>query len=262
MKKILLSLLGGFVLYSGYGQYCSPQYSTACSSGDYIENFSTTGGITNISNLNSGCSAGNYNYHTATKVTINYTGTFNFTVQSGSSWSQGFRIWVDWNNDFDFNDPGENVWNSGSSSTSPFTGSITAPANATGGTYRMRVRCQFAGVPSDPCNSLTYGEAEDYDIVVLSPYANDAGVASIDTPYVPSCTVGQSNVVITLQNMGTDTLFNCTVNWMVNGVAQTPYSWTGVIPPYQTLSNVLIGNYNFFGRRYFKSLYLVAQWCE
>ena len=31
--------------------YCGVTYSVACSSGDYIESVSTTGGATNISNL-------------------------------------------------------------------------------------------------------------------------------------------------------------------------------------------------------------------
>lgn len=86
---------------------------------------------------------------------------------------------------------------------------------------------------------------DDVIITALCPYPNDAGIASIDTPYVPTCSVGNSNIVVTLENLGTDTLFNCTINWEVNGVPQTPYNWSGAIAPLQTLANVVIGNYTF-----------------
>ncbi|MFZ4614182.1 MAG: hypothetical protein ACOYNH_10910, partial [Bacteroidia bacterium] len=48
--------------------YCVPTYTTLCdapTSQDYVNNFFTTGGLTDISNLNSGCNGqvNNYNYY-------------------------------------------------------------------------------------------------------------------------------------------------------------------------------------------------------
>ncbi|MCB9233524.1 MAG: T9SS type A sorting domain-containing protein [Bacteroidia bacterium] len=151
--------------------YCTPTYSNACSSADYINNFSTTGGSTNISNLNSGCNgnANNYIYYSTSTVTQIAGGSFSFTVQSGSSWAQGFRIWVDWDNDGSFTGPGEDVWNSGTSSTSAFSGTITVPTGTASGQKRMRVRCAYFTVPTDPCGNYSFGETEDYNLNVSAP---------------------------------------------------------------------------------------------
>jgi len=151
-------------------QPCTPVYTSLCSSGDYINNFSTTGGTTNINNLNTGCNGNPNNYidYSSTQfVTTSPGNTFNFTVQSGPSWSQGFRIWIDYNNNNSFVDPGEDVWNSGFSSTSAFTGSIMVPLTASG-TVKMRIRCTWASVPADPCASYSFGETEDYHVVLCA----------------------------------------------------------------------------------------------
>lgn len=161
--------------------YCLPTYSQPCgnctTTWDMIWNFSTSGGSTNISNLQSGCNGAlpnNYSYVNQT-VTVNPGQSFNIQVQCGQSgqgcsttYSQGFRIWVDWNADGDFADPGEDVWNSGTAGTQMFFGTITCPANTPCGLKRMRVRSQYASVPTAPCNATTYGETEDYNVMVGS----------------------------------------------------------------------------------------------
>ena len=227
--------------------YCSSMYSIGCSSGDQIENFSTTGGVTNISNLNSGCSPGNYSHITNQAVQITFNGTFNFTVQA-ATWSQGFRIWVDWNNDGDFNDPGEDVWNSGTSATTPFTGSITAPTNAVPGTLRMRVRSDFVSVPTDPCTQQTFGETEDYNIILQGNSPNDAGVTAIAEPSGSSC-AGPQNVIATVENFGIDPLNTVTVNWEVGGNLQPPVTVSPGLVGSQssgtTTANVFLGSYDF-----------------
>ncbi len=150
--------------------YCPPSYSVLCSSADYIESFSTTLGSTNITNNFSGCNGNPNNYidYSSTMfVTTAPLNTFNFSVQAGASWPQGFRIWIDYDDNGSFLDPGEDVWNSGFASTSAFTGSITVPGTASG-IVTMRVRCAYAGVPIDPCGLETFGEVEDYGVVLCT----------------------------------------------------------------------------------------------
>jgi len=172
MKKVsaaFFSILAVVVsLSNAQAQSCLPVYSVFCSSSDYIDNVSTTGGVTNITNNATGCTGAapnNYTDYSATQIlTIAPGGTFNFTVQAGTVFSQGFRIWLDYNADGDFYDAGEDSWNSGFASTSAFTGSITVPLTATG-IAKMRVRCIYAGVPTNPCATATFGETEDYGVV-------------------------------------------------------------------------------------------------
>lgn len=72
----------------------------------------------------------------------------------------------------------------------------------------------------------------------------DAGITALDAPNSP-LTPGLQNVEVTIRNFGTDTLTSATINWEVNQVAQTPFSWTGSLAVGQTQSNVNIGQFNF-----------------
>jgi hypothetical protein len=170
IKKLLLSvsaILGLGIAASA--QYCTPVFSTGCGIGDEIGSFTTSGGTQNITtNLSTGCSPGFYIYHSTATVGQVQGQSFSFTVQSGATYAQGFRIWVDWNNDQDFTDAGEDMWNSVTNATTPFTGSITVPISVSPGVKRMRVRCNWSTLPTDPCASQTYGEAEDFNLLVLA----------------------------------------------------------------------------------------------
>jgi len=178
-KMIILVVLATFGV-SANAQYCNTTYATGCSVGDQIENFSTTLGFTNITNNLSGCSAGpSYaTYYPNMIVTVVEGNSFDFSVQSGTAFGQGFGIWVDWNDDDDYDDPGEDVWNSVTSATTPFTGTISTSIGQIG-LHRMRVKCNFNGIPLGPCVAQTWGEEEDYNVNVLPniissyPYCQD-----------------------------------------------------------------------------------------
>lgn len=86
--------------------------------------------------------------------------------------------------------------------------------------------------------------AEVWAIIDTLP-ALDAGVVSIDAPTSPTNLQAQ-DVKVTLQNFGTDTITSVDVNWTINGIPQLTYNWVGTLPPASILSDVTIGNVNFF----------------
>lgn len=154
--------------------YCVPNYtSDACNLNMHISNFTTTGGVTNISN-SSGCvpaSSSYYADYSSMNVSVISGNAFNFSVtQPSLNYNMGFRIWIDYNNDFDFADAGEDVWNSGTTGK-VFTGTIIVPAGTSAGTKRMRVRNRYNALPAttDYCSTLSYGETEDYGLIVIAP---------------------------------------------------------------------------------------------
>jgi len=168
----VLSLLGVSMLIFGHGsviaqQYCVPE--SFCGFGDLVDNVATAGAISNFSNLGSGCSANAYGDFTAShEVVVAPGSSFEVTVQSGPAFEQGFRIWIDWNGDGDFADPGEDVWNSGGTSRDPYTATILVPSDSPAGATRLRVRSNFNQVPPDPCGFQQWGETEDYSIIIAS----------------------------------------------------------------------------------------------
>jgi hypothetical protein len=144
--------------------YCS---STSTGSFYYTNDFSTSGGTANITNNSSGLSAGGYGNFTAQVVSQVASGSVSFsaTISGGTS---GFNIWVDWNNDLDFNDAGEKVYASGAY-VSTATGTFSVPPTASVGNYRMRIVANGSSTDPAACGSTTSSETEDYTFTVSSP---------------------------------------------------------------------------------------------
>ena len=136
--KLSYKLLGTLIFFLTLGlssnaqTYCIPSSS---STGDHTSAFTTSGAVTNLSYTASTNAPSGYSDQTAQVLTSYGTQVVNFshTYVGGS---QGLAIWVDWNNDFDFADVGEQIFTQ-SASGAAMTGSITIPLAAPAGTYRM-----------------------------------------------------------------------------------------------------------------------------
>lgn len=153
--------------------YCAAEYTqSSCVSLDFIDDFYTTGAITNISNLNTGCSddSSGYYYFSGLTVSANQGSSFTVNLQSGNEYAQGYTIWIDWNRDGDFADADETVFSSAAPTTALVTGTINIPATAPLGTTRLRVRAFYNDVPDANmyCDLWNEGETEDYNIQVTT----------------------------------------------------------------------------------------------
>ncbi|MCB9045507.1 MAG: T9SS type A sorting domain-containing protein [Chitinophagales bacterium] len=216
---IILCFLGAT---GANAQYCSATYSVQCSSYNmYIRSFSTTGGITNITNNNTYCSntSTSYTYYSGMVHEGAPLSSVNFSVTIGSSYPQGVVIWVDWNQDGDFNDAGEKVYNPSStiSAGGTRTGSFTIPVTASIGNTRMRVRSSYATTSVPQCGNQSYGECEDYNFTVVS---NCAAPASINIGAVNSGSV-QFNWSAVTGSLGYDYAVTTSQNGPSSGSGST-----------------------------------------
>jgi hypothetical protein len=94
-------------------------------------------------------------------------------------------VFIDWNNDKDFDDAGELVATSASiSATAAFTASVSVPATASLGATRMRVVCTEASAASGvtACGTYSYGETEDYSINISEGTPTPAPTVTSFTP--------------------------------------------------------------------------------
>jgi hypothetical protein len=116
-----------------------------------------------IGNLNHSSGASAYSDYTNKTATVTAGANVSVTLTpgyAGKSYAESWKIWVDYNNDGDFNDAGEEVFSG--SGTSAVSGNFTASSGASG-EKRMRVSMRFEGSP-DSCGAFIYGEVEDYTI--------------------------------------------------------------------------------------------------
>lgn len=86
---------------------------------------------------------------------------------SGAARTIYWRMWIDLNQDGDFNDPGELLVSVSSSSTNDLYSTFVIPTNAMLGPTRMRVQAKYNAY-GDPCETFANGEVEDYTIVITN----------------------------------------------------------------------------------------------
>lgn len=269
LNKISLFIIAGF-LFSQLkmnGQagitpapYCFPLYSQipcnqpgpSNSAGnfvnDFINSFSTTGGLVNITNNNSGCNAQtfpsvggirNYFFFGCSQYLSVLPGqNIGVTFQSGNVYSQGFTLFVDWNQDGVYNLTNERVCSiPGVPAAATFnTTNFIVPIGQATGVYRMRARCAYftTGNTIDPCNSYGFGETEEYNLYVnMTPAGVITATASVANPTICA---GQS-ISLTAVSTGTTPL---TYTWTGPG----SYSSTSQSPVLPNATATMSGVYN------------------
>ncbi len=152
-----------------------PFYNTICTS---VANttYQTSTTLVQLNTINQASSKpSGYSDYTHLSADLNRNDSYNLTVNANTDgdWTTTTMVWIDWNQNCSFDDPGEifnlgDVTNSanGVTSNSPFT--ILVPSNAVLGNTIMRVSTKFSGdgLPTS-CESGFDGEVEDYTINVL-----------------------------------------------------------------------------------------------
>ena len=165
--------------------YCNSNGNSVAD--EYIGNV-TIGSINN----STGASSGGYGDYTSITTSLSKSATVNVSITptwTGTVYSEGYAIFIDYNQDGDFVDSGETVWSAAASTNTPVTGSFVVPTSATDGATRMRVSMKYNGVPTS-CESFDYGEVEDYTVVI------GAGTSDTSAPTAPT-NLTASNVLET-----------------------------------------------------------------
>ena len=104
-------------------------------------------------------------------ITIGVNSSIGTTYDSNQA-----LVWIDFNQDSDFDDAGEQVFVSTIGAVTEYTGNVTIPVSASIGTTRMRIRLHdthdgslYENVFNDtPCGVASFGEIEDYSVNISS----------------------------------------------------------------------------------------------
>ncbi|MBI2967280.1 MAG: PKD domain-containing protein [Bacteroidetes bacterium] len=236
---------------------CVPVISVDCSQ-DFIDDFVFSG----IINLSTGCNGNpnNYIYYPADTAKIIKGNSYLIQATPSTFYPEGIGVWIDFNKNGSFGDAGEFVF-SAPPGTTPVSGNIIVPPSAQLGLTFMRVMAKYnlTPLPGDYCDSLSWGETEDYPVMILpTTIGSDVGVIEIFNPG-SSCSLSATETVsVKIKNFGTDTVNTIPVRYSVNGgipVAETIFT---TIDPGDTLLYDFSTPYDFSS----DGIYTIDAWTK
>ncbi|MES2811807.1 MAG: endonuclease [Bacteroidota bacterium] len=179
-------------------------------------------------------STGNNGYTDFTSISTDLTKGTSATIivtptWTGSAYPEGFAVWIDYNNDKDFDDSGELVYSRAASTATPATGSFTPPTSAITGTTRMRVSMKYNGIATT-CEQFQYGEVEDYTVNLTT------AAADTTAPTAPTSLAASGTTATTTNLSWTASTDNVAVTGyevyqgttLLNTVTGTTYNVTGL----------------------------------
>lgn len=224
------------VVAMSYSCYCA---SAASSTGDEditnvqfgtINNTSACGSLTGTQGVATGTAnlfSNFYNTVPAPSVMQGSTVAMSVTITecSGSAYSHHVAVYIDFNQDGNLTDPGEQfiIFPYASSNTHTITASIPIPITATTGNTLMRIVCKESST-IDPCLVSSYGETEDYRINITAAAAC-AGIPTAGTASAspnPVCPGSTTTLTVTGYTIATGITFQ----WQSAPAAGGP--WTNI----------------------------------
>ncbi|MDH7462073.1 S8 family serine peptidase [Chitinophagaceae bacterium 26-R-25] len=220
------------LIISGVGGNAACASGAINTGGTRIER--VTMGSLNYSNTTS-CTTYTDNRASILNLEPNQSVPFSITVGScdATSASSMIKIFIDYNQDGDFDDAGEmvaqsDVLNKGGT----FTGTIQTPLTITPGTsFLMRIIAQETTNINDikTCGTYANGETQDYTVNVVSS-SIDVGVLQIVVPSSGYCINPAQYITIRLKNFGSVDAKNIPVTVVVKNGATTVATLTGTYP--------------------------------
>ena len=206
--------------------------------------------LSNLSNYSfpSGSMYSNYNVSVAPAVlTLGNSHPISITSDFAPGYSTSYNCWVevyvDWNNDGTYTEPGEIAFSSAITSSQTVSGMVTVPVTANLGNHSMRVVLEQTTSATGviPCGTYSYGETEDYQIYVQPPYMTDAGAINILSPTGSMLENSVQPVEAVVFNFGTQTITNMDVIYTVNGLNPVTTAYVGSLPSF-TSDTISLGN--------------------
>jgi hypothetical protein len=143
------------------------------------------------------------------------------------------KAWIDFDVDGSFEPLSEMIFSSATTSQNTVSGTFTVPSNIAPGPKTLRVVFSETSMANwvQPCGMYSWGETEDYIVMIAPLIPLDAGVTTIAQPTINMfLTEGDTvPVFVSIKNFGLDTITSLDVVYTIN-------NGVPVITPFQNLS--------------------------
>lgn len=162
LRKWILVFAPVFIAMAANAQYCSIGV-------DFDVEPITRVQFVTIDNITPGAINGSPAQEDFTSISTNVVPgtTYPITLSgnTGGNWTNYFRVYIDWNGNNNFDDPGEgyDIGTITNCTNCSVTGNILIPAAPPVTTTRMRVVKNYASYAT-ACQQIGFGQAEDYTI--------------------------------------------------------------------------------------------------
>ncbi|MCD4734597.1 MAG: carboxypeptidase-like regulatory domain-containing protein [Bacteroidales bacterium] len=147
---------------------CVPIYTSGCSWGDGLTYFDIDNQINNATGCENNTGYLGFSTYYNNIADIFHGLSYNVTAQTGYS-NNYFSVWIDFNDDYIIEES-EKVLDCGHMPVAGvnYTFPLILPPDASTGTHLLRARAEWENnCPHNPCDTMEYGEAEDYLVNVI-----------------------------------------------------------------------------------------------
>lgn len=156
--------------------------------------------------------------------------------------------WVDVVHIFDLDrDSADFFYNNRLITSNPFS----YQSNSTSGTNQLSGIDIYATCGGTNCIELGY--YDDFIFKHFPDQGNDAGILSFDTPNY--CPGSSTDVEVSIRNFGFNNINSLSINWSIDGVLQTPVSYSSTLAP-NDVASVILGTQTFTSPNF----YIIKAW--
>ncbi len=156
-----------------------------------------------LNSLNNISGKSHYSDFTNLSTTLNSGASYNISLTAGYSYTtydEYFTVWIDYNQDFVFasNEIAYTGIVSGlpnGTDTGVINGLINVPPDALNGITRMRVSMS-RDLYADPCSLITFGEVEDYSVIIESGNSTFLTLNNCADDIVHTAEVGETSMIV------------------------------------------------------------------
>ncbi len=153
------------------------------------------------------------------------------------------KVFIDWNHDGVYDPVTEVAYQSQTVSSNTVTGNVSVPVTAVPGNSGMRVVFSETSIASNvqPCGTYSYGETEDYLLEIGQPDPWDAALTAILEPTGTLQENATSDVIVTVYNLGLETITGMDISYSIDGGPATVFNFTDTLVSFQS-ADVNLGN--------------------